>query len=118
MRFVELVDNEGKTHYVNPDQICSIQPIFSVSGPKDRDPEGSRIRINGYTRALLLDIHPIDLIDTIRQQEAMGGVNKYKVQTSPATNNEPKNYVAGLGIPREALDRYMNSTEPFARRSR
>ncbi|AON97432.1 hypothetical protein SEA_CHEWYVIII_9 [Rhodococcus phage ChewyVIII] len=118
MRFVELVDNEGKTHYVNPDQICSIQPIFAVSGPKDRDPEGSRMRINGYTRALLLDLHPIDLIDTIHQQEATGGVRKYKVQASPATNPGGPNYVAGLGVPREALDRYMNSTEPFARRTR
>lgn len=116
MKFVELVDNEGKVHYVNPDQICSIQPIFSVSGPKDRGPEGSRVRINGYTRALLFDEVPIDVIDTIHVQAISGGVAKFHAQEPGVRRGpEPSPYVAGpASMSREDIDRYMNSTEPFS----
>lgn len=68
MKFIELTDRSGETHFINADQICGVQARVvdaSVGRFSKSEVKGSKLRVQGYGRALQFNETPAELVANI-----------------------------------------------------
>lgn len=70
MKLIKLVDRSKNEYWINLDQICGIEELMPI-GPKAE--RGSKMRINGFSRALQFNESPEELERRIRGHQVLGG---------------------------------------------